>query len=135
MMFRFFPGVWGTRAAGLGGPLVPLAWQRRDAAASWLSTATETMTTPCWKPPTCLRVGALLWRPGAFIAEHSVAPTVGTDRPDVEDVRVLTDFAKRGRQNRGGQSRARIRPKARSCKARGPAADVRPKTTDSCTQS
>ena len=72
---------------------------------------------------------------GAFIAEHSVAPTVGAGRPDAEDTRVLTDFAKRAAAKIAAGNPAPVSVKGKwPYKERGPAADVRPKTTDACTQ-
>lgn len=71
---------------------------------------------------------------GAFIAEHSLAPLVGAGRPDARDMRALADFAKRvAAKIAAGKPAVQVKGK-RPYKERGPAADIRPKTRQTCTR-
>ncbi len=81
------------------------------------------------------RQGCTVVAAGAFIAEHSLAPSVGAGRPDAEDTRVLADFAERAAAKIAAGNPAPVSVKGkRPYKERGPAADVRPKTTDACSR-
>lgn len=72
---------------------------------------------------------------GAFIAEHSLAPAVGAGRPDAADMRALADFARRAAAGiAAGKPAVQAVKGKRPYKERGPAADIRPKTTQACTQ-
>ena len=81
------------------------------------------------------RRGCTVAAAGAFIAEHSLAPGVGAGRPDAEDKCVLADFARRAAAKIAAGNPAPVSVKGnRPYKERGPATDIRPKTTDACTQ-
>ena len=72
---------------------------------------------------------------GAFVAEHSYTHNVGTGRPDAQDMQALNAFAHRAasRIAQGAEERVQV-PGNRPYKALPPAADIRPKTLDVCTQ-
>ncbi|MGE9986550.1 4Fe-4S dicluster domain-containing protein [Desulfovibrio sp. SGI.169] len=81
------------------------------------------------------RQGFTVTAAGAFIAEHSVAPSVGAGRPDAADMAALTDFARRAAAKIAAGKPTPISVKGkRPYKDRKPATDVRPKTADSCTR-
>lgn len=81
------------------------------------------------------RQGFVVAAAGAFIAEHSVAPRVGAGRPDAQDMAVLADFARRAAAKIAAGNPAPVSVKGkRPYKDRIPAADVRPKTMDSCSK-
>lgn len=72
---------------------------------------------------------------GAFVAEHSLTAKVGAGRPDAEDMAALAGFAHTAASVIANKKRTVATvPGNRPYRALPPAADVRPLTTDSCTQ-
>ena len=71
---------------------------------------------------------------GAFVAEHSYTSKVGAGRPDADDMAVLDAFARAAARRiaQGPGERVHV-PGNRPYKALPPPADIRPKTSDSCT--
>ena len=72
---------------------------------------------------------------GAFVAEHSYTSRVGTGRPDADDMAALAAFARKAANRIAHGPGAMVQvPGNRPYKALPPAADIRPKTLDGCTE-
>ena len=113
------------RLAGQGAQVVPLAVYGNRHYDDALLEAVDLLLT---------RQFSVL-AAGAFVAEHSYTRKVGTGRPDAEDMSALTAFARKAasRIAQGPGELVQV-PGNRPYKALPPAADIRPKTLEGCTQ-
>ncbi|MFT4302004.1 MAG: 4Fe-4S ferredoxin [Desulfovibrio sp.] len=72
---------------------------------------------------------------GALVAEHSLTAKVGTDRPDAQDLKSAEEFSHHAAQAvLSGHAGPVSVPGKRPYKDLPPAMDIRPKTSDACTQ-
>lgn len=71
----------------------------------------------------------------AFIAEHSLTPAIGTGRPDSRDMQLAGEFARHTAQAiLSGHAGPVIVPGNYPYKDLPPVVDIRPKTSEACTQ-
>ena len=113
------------RLAGQGAHVVPLAVYGNRHYDDALLEAVELLNT---------RLFAVL-SAGAFVAEHSYTSRVGTGRPDADDMAALAAFARKAANRIAhGPGAMVLVPGNRPYKALPPAADIRPKTLDGCTE-
>ncbi|WP_291441139.1 4Fe-4S ferredoxin [Desulfovibrio sp.] len=82
-----------------------------------------------------LKQGFAVPAAAAFVAEHSLTPTVGSGRPDVRDMAAVLDFSKAvAAAVLSACGNTVTVPGKRPYRDLPPAVDLRPKTSQSCTQ-
>lgn len=114
-----------ARLAGQGAHVIPLAVYGNRHYDDALREAVDALLAQHFAVPAA----------GAFVAEHSFTRKVGTGRPDADDMAALASFARKTARILAQGTAATIAvPGNRPYKALPPAADIRPQTSDSCTQ-